>query len=157
MSNENLIQDLDALLDGTLDDLADAPEFAPFPPGVHRVTMKWERKKIDDAREGYAINFKAIETVEAQDPEKVVSAGQTDGTMFFLKHTNPDVAKRNQGQFKDVLRSLAEHYGTDKKNSELIELSNDAEVLIVTELREEKKEGKKTGRMFMQLKALQVA
>ena len=42
MTEQTLNLDIDNLLDGTLDDLADAPEFKPFPLGAHKIVMKWE-------------------------------------------------------------------------------------------------------------------
>ena len=54
MSNDN-VDLLDGLLDATLDDLADAPAWEDYPPGVHRVTIdKIEQFKVegDKAKDG---------------------------------------------------------------------------------------------------------
>lgn len=55
---------LDALLDGTLDDLADVPGFQTFPAGAHKVTINW--RKVDK-KPAYSLTMTAIETVELAD------------------------------------------------------------------------------------------
>ncbi len=42
--NENTSIDLDSLLDGTLDDLADLPESVPFHAGGHKISLSLEAK-----------------------------------------------------------------------------------------------------------------
>ena len=33
---------MDSLLEGTLDDLAQVPDFVAYPPGSHKVIINWE-------------------------------------------------------------------------------------------------------------------
>ena len=62
MTNETNQADfnLDALLDGTLDDLADVPGFETFNPGAHKVTINW--KKVDK-KPAFSLGLTLVETV----------------------------------------------------------------------------------------------
>lgn len=138
--------DIDSLLDGTLDDLLDAPEFKPFPPGAHQVTIvSWEQKAMDDKKDSSKKNvmvvmkIKAIQTVETPaGSEEVCSPGQEENLSFFLvHHSSPQAMEIGQGAFKEIMKSLAGHFGA-KSNRELMVDSTGAEVLITTSLRKDK-------------------
>lgn len=149
MSELNM--NIDALLDGTLDDLADLPEFKPFPAGTHKCTLKLEVKKIknDTAVE---VGLTAIETVELADSSQTpLAAGDSTNVLYFLTHSNPKVAEIGQGQFKELMKSLAEHFGA-KSNRELMADGNGAEVLVVTKQRANKEKTK----MYTEIVATQV-
>ena len=145
MTNENLNLDIDSLLDGTLDDLADAPEFKPFPIGAHRIVMSWETKQLDDKKlQGkkntiVTLKMKAFETVETPaGSEEVCSPGQEENIGFFLvHHSSPKAMEIGQGAFKEIMKSLAGHYGA-KSNRELMADSEGAEALVTTGLRADK-------------------
>lgn len=126
---------IDSLLDGTLDDLADVPEFKPFPMGAHKVTIKWDIKEIN-SQPAIELSLTAVETIELTNPEtdKPVAAGDTTNVMFMLKKkdgTNNDLA---QGQWKELMKPLAAHFGTTS-NKATMEASNGAEVLVITDVR----------------------
>lgn len=148
--NNATLNALDQLLDGTLDDLADVPEFAPFPAGIHLVTIAWNQKTVADGKAGYELKFSAIETREAADPDQVVSKGQVDSVFFFLVHPNEKFRDSQQGAFKGIIKALAETFPASSTKG-VIEASNGAECLIVTSLKAEKKEGVLTGRKFLKL------
>lgn len=130
--SENLNLNIDSLLDGTLDDLADMPEFKPFPVGTHKVTLKMEVKKINDDH-AVEVGLTAIETIEqpAGATEPPLQPGDSTNVLYFLTNKNPKVAELGQGQFKELMKALAEHFGA-KPNRELIADANGAEVLVVT-------------------------
>ena len=133
--------DIDSLLDGTLDDLADMPEFKPFPAGAHRCSLKMEIKKITE-QTAVEVTLKAIETAELANAEDTpLNAGDSTNVLYFLTHKNPKVAELGQGKFKELMKSLAEHFGA-KSNRELIAEGNGAEVLVVTSLRANKDKSK---------------
>lgn len=142
---------LDSLLDSSLEDLADAPTWQEYPPGVHRVIVEEiEQFKIEnEPKAGIKIKFKGIETVEAQDPEKVISEGQVTSVSFLLIHPNENVVKMGQGGFKEIMAATAEQFGAGS-NRELMEKLKGAEVLIATDLRKDKK----NDREYLQLKGL---
>ena len=146
MTTDNINYDIDSLLDGTLDDLADVPEFKPFPVGAHRVTIvSWTQKTMDDKKDSSKKNvmmemkLKAIETVEtAAGSDEVCSPGQEENLSFFLvHHSSPQAMEIGQGSFKEIMKALAANFG-GKSNRELIADSTGAEVLITTSLRKDK-------------------
>ena len=140
--------DMDDLLDMTLDDIADLPEFRPFTPGGHTATLTLERKKIGD-HPAVEANFKLIETIEYSEP----SDAEYD-------ETDPDaVDNRNKpgaesscafmldnefglGFLKELCKPLAAHFGVNKL-SEIINETKDVEVAIVTKIRTDKKDSSK--------------
>lgn len=145
--------DMDALLDGTLDDLKDLPEFKPFPRGVHRCTLSIESKKID-GWPAFELKLKALETVELSDSttDQPVEKGAETSVAYFMKHEKDIVAELGQGKFKQIMAAAAEKFGA-KKNGELIADAQGAEVLVVTALRDNKDKTKK----FTDIEALTFA
>jgi hypothetical protein len=81
MSNDNF----DSILDANLDDLADLPEFANFPAGVHRCTVSMQQKTINN-KPAIEVTLTGIETVELSKPEedKPINAGQTSSAAYFM-------------------------------------------------------------------------
>jgi hypothetical protein len=132
MSDKQLNLDVDALLDGTLDDLADMPEFKPFPIGTHRCIINLERKKVnkDTAIE---VKLTAKETMElpSGSDDKPLADGDNTNVLYFLTHENPQVAEMGQGGFKELMKVAAEKYGA-KSNRDLMAELNGSEVLVVT-------------------------
>jgi hypothetical protein len=144
--------DMDSLLDGTLDDLADMPEFKPFPAGTHRVTVHFEQKLVNNFP-GFEIKFKALETVElpaGSTAEPLIKGAETS-VFYFFKHNNPITAELGQGKFKEIMKSLATHFGPHT-NRELLEAAAGAECLVTTDVRK----GKQAGQVYTDILALQV-
>jgi hypothetical protein len=122
---------IDSLLDGTLDDLADAPEFKPFPAGTHKVVIAIVQKKIG-THPAFELAMKAVETIELSNSEDTpLAAGATSSEAFMMDN------EIGQGNFKKVLKSLADHFGA-KSNRELIAEAQNLEVLVVTKVRQNK-------------------
>ena len=142
---EMTLDAMDSLLDGTLDDLADIPEFRNFPVGVHRVKIEWNLAKTipgvfkikDQESSGLKtfieMSMVAIETLElpAGSTETPLEAGAKGQVSFDL--TNEFA----QGKFKELLKALASHYGS-KSNRELLADSQGAEVAVVIKHRTSK-------------------
>lgn len=123
--------DMDSLLDGTLDDLADAPEFKPFPAGTHKVTLAITQKKIG-THPAFEVEMTAVETIELSDTsEEPLKAGAKASVAYLMDR------ELGQGNFKKLLKSFAAHYG-EKSNRELIAEAQNAEVLVVTKTRQNK-------------------
>jgi hypothetical protein len=130
---------IDSLLDGTLDDLADMTQIKPFPVGTHRATIKWEMKKIN-GNDTPIMKVKAIETVElSDDKDTPCSKDQTADIAFSFLKKDGTPNEIGQGQFKEIMKSLAEHYGA-KSPRELMAESQNAEVLLTTTIRTDKKD-----------------
>jgi len=128
--------DINSLLDGTIDDLADLPEFKPFPAGTHVVTLKIIDKTAPKDRvnnhPGFEFKMKAVETLElASSDDTPLVAGAEAGVLYLLD--NPI----GQGSFKKLLASAAEHFGA-KSNRELIADLDGATVVVVTRTRQNK-------------------
>ena len=122
---------LDSLLDLSLDDLADLPEFKVFPPGAHRVVIGLGTKEINK-HPSVELKMKLVETVELADPsEEAVAAGTECSVAFMLDN------EFGQGKFKEILKPLAAHTGLNKAG-EVFEAANGLEVLVVTKTRQNK-------------------
>jgi hypothetical protein len=123
---------LDTLLDGTLDDLADAPEFRPYPAGTHKVILTLVQKPINN-KPAFEANFKAVETIELANPgeDTPLAPGAQASVAFILDN------EYGQGGLKNVLKAAAEKFGA-KSNRELIADIQNAEAAIVTSLRANK-------------------
>ena len=134
MAQDNF--DIDAMLDGTLDDLADLPEFKPYPAGTHAVILtivdKTAEKDRVNKHPGFEVKMKAVETLElANSDDTPLAAGAETSVLYLLD--NPI----GQGSFKKLLASAAEHFGA-KSNRELIADLNGATVAVVTRQRQNK-------------------
>lgn len=153
MSNENTEFNLDSLLDGTLDDLANVPGFENFHPGSHKFTINWKLPKKEQGKEFKPViklQLTLIETVELNDAS---DTPQTPGTMSSIQFAMDN--EYGQTAYRAVIEQLGQHYGAGT-NREIMEKSEGAECLGITKLREGKKiEGKPTP-IFLQLEAISV-
>jgi hypothetical protein len=159
MSDQDLNQNVsfDDLLDSTLDDLADMPEFKPFAAGAHKVQIFFDpTKKINDLP---AVDLKlvCVESVELLNPEDVPpKAGDFTNVAFMLKKKDGEKIVRNElaeGQLKEVLKSLAPAFPDAKTNREIMEQANGFEVLVSTGVRKNDKD-KQNIKYYTQLNAL---
>jgi len=124
--------DLDSILDSSIDDLADLPEFQVFPNGVHKVIINWESKEVNK-HPSMELKMKAIETVELANPaaDSPLAAGTESSVLFMLDN------EFGQGKFKSIIKQLAEATGSTKI-SEAVEASNGMEVQVVCKVRQNK-------------------
>jgi len=143
MNEANLNMNADDLLDGVLDDLADAPEYKDIPAGTHRCNIHFETKPIEIDSKNYTgvqVTLTAIETQELPAGEtEGAEKGQKSNILLFLNHPKPIVAQMGQGKFKEFMKSLAAHYG-ELTPRQLMEAAQGAEVLAVTSFRKDKKD-----------------
>lgn len=129
MSNEI---NMDSLLDGTLDDLADMPEFKPYPAGTHDAVMTIEQKMINN-RPSFIVHLKAVETVELANPQEDTPLEKDASTDVSYMMDN----EMGQGGFKELLKAAAEKFGS-KNNRDLIADMQNATVRITTKVRANK-------------------
>ena len=130
--------DIDSLLDGTLDDLKDIPEFKPFPVGAHLCTINWVTKKVNE-RTAIELNLVAIATQELTNvSDTPLEAGAGTSVMFSLYKKDGSANDLAQGQWKALLTVLAQHLGT-KTNRETMEASNGLECVVFTGIRADKR------------------
>ena len=144
MTESNL--SVDDILDGTLDDLDDLPEFKAFAPGVHQVFTTMSIKDIGDNK-AVEFAFKMISTIELANPKGIEpKEGDTSSTICMLNN------EFGLGALKKLAAPIREALGLEK-TSEVIEQCIDIECIIVTGLRVDKKDKDK---IYLQVKELQV-
>jgi hypothetical protein len=151
MTNANTADfNMDSLLDGTLDDLADVPGFGNPPAGAHKFSINWDTKPKDKA--GYIVlKLTGIETIELTDASDTPMVAGTICTKQFNMQN-----EYGQSDFRKIMASLATHYGAGS-NRELLEKSEGAECLIITKLKAgKKKEGSTEVPMFLDIVELSV-
>lgn len=143
------MNDLDNLLDATLDDLEDLPEFKPFPAGAHRVTASFEQKEINN-KPAIELSFKLIETIELADPntpeEEQCKEEDTANTMFLLDN------EYGRGNLKKCAAPFGEAMSLSSLR-DIIEQVKDVECVVITGLRKDKNDPDKK---YLQVKELQV-
>jgi hypothetical protein len=126
--------DINSLLDGTLNDLKDLPEFRPLPVGSYRAMFSI----VPDAKVKHIFfaKLKVIETMElAEATETPVEAGAEAQVRYDLSN------EFGQGAFKKILAALAEHFGAKNNRALLEEVRNPVEVMVVTKQNLNKKNG----------------
>ena len=146
---------IDSLLDGTLDDLADVPEFKPFPIGTHAVTIKWEIKTVND-KAAVELTLTALETLQLADTSaEPVKAGDSTSVLFQLVKKDGTPNEVAQGQWKGLLAPLAVHFGT-ASNRETMEASNGATVAVTTGVRTSTNKDTKEVRYYTSVNSLTI-
>ncbi len=141
------MSEIDDLLDSTLDDLEDLPEFKTFPAGVHRASATMELKEVNGVM-SVELAFVGMETIELAEPSKdePIKAGDTSNTLYKLDN------EFARGKLKQVLKPLGEALGTSVTR-EIIEQTKEVEVVILTSIRVDKTD---TDRKFLNIKELNV-
>ena len=140
------MSNLDSLLDLTLDDLADLPEFKPFPAGAHKVTASMELKDIG-GKECIELTLTLLETLEQANPQDEPSKpGDTANTLFMLDN------EYGLGNLKKCATPIAKALGV-AKISEVVDACKDVECVVITSLRPDKHDKDKK---YLQIKELQV-
>jgi hypothetical protein len=134
---------IDDLLDGTLDDLADAPQFKPFPAGAHVVKLNWDVKNIGNSP-AIEAKFTHQSTAELANPDdELPKPGDTCSTAFILKDKEGKKNELAEGQWKEILKNLKEGGVAGETNREIMDASNGMEVMLVSALRKDKNDPSK--------------
>lgn len=136
MSDNNTPFNLDNLLDGTLDDLANLPEFKAFPAGTHRVNIslvdKTAKKDWINGHPGYEAKLKMIETLEiSNDGDTIPEAGAETQVLYLLDN------EIGQGQFKNLLIAVSQVLDKASPREMAAQIQN-MEAIIVTKKRSNK-------------------
>jgi hypothetical protein len=127
----NMSNELDDLLDMTLDDLADLPEFKPYPAGVHRAKATMEIKEINK-KKAVELSFKYVSCEElADDTEATPAADDVASCMYFLDN------EFGQGGLKKVAVPLGEALQLTSLG-EIIGQTVDIDCIIVTNIQTDK-------------------
>lgn len=133
MANQSTINSstsLDSLLDATLDDLADLPEFTVLPAGVHKCTIDFETKEVNK-HPSIELKIKLVETLELADPASTDAplVPGTESSVLFMMDNG-----FGQGKFKEVIKPLLAHFGSTKVR-DAVEQAKGMEVVLVTKQR----------------------
>lgn len=138
--------DVNDLLDATLDDLEDLPEFKPFPAGAHRVSATFESKEIN-SKAAIELSFKMIESMELANPQEAApNAGDTSNTMFMLDN------EYGRGNLKKCATPFGVAMGLSSIR-DIVEQVTDVECMIITSIRPDKNDPDKK---YLQVKEIQV-
>lgn len=133
--------DISAMLDATLDDLADLPTFKPFPAGTHIATVKFETKTKQDPKDKSKkeitihCHLKAVETVElANSEDTALAAGDETSVMFQLSN------EFGQGALKNLLNDMSSVLAlpTGGTLRQIMEAADGNQFTLVTQTRENK-------------------
>ena len=120
----------DTLLDKSLDDLKDLPEFKIPDTGIYKLSVKVEMKEINK-KPAIVAKFKVREVVELEDssiPETERSkAGDGFDIPFMLRNEDGTPNELGEGRFKEFSAPFANHFEeknlrtlvTEKLNSEV--------------------------------------
>ncbi len=144
------MSEIDSLLDSTLDDLEDLPEFKPFAAGAHRVSLSLSMKEVNDIN-CVEVALKMIENLELADPnteEKDIPKPGDEASCLFMLNNEFGI-----GKLKKVLAALADTIGS-RNNREIIEGAQGIECVIITSVRVDKNDPDKK---YLNIKELQVA
>ena len=130
------MSDLDNLLDMTLDDLEDLPEFKNFPAGAHRCQATMESKEVN-GKPCVEISFTYVSCEELADPQEAEpAAGDKCSSLFFLDN------EFGQGALKKVAAPFAEAMGLSNLG-EIVTNVTDTDVLLVSSIQIDKKDSTK--------------
>lgn len=151
---EATMVDIDSLLDGTLDDLADVPEFKPWPDGAHRATIKWDLKEVS-GQKCPELTATAIETMELADPtnDQPLAANDSTSVLFMFKKKDGTANEIGQGQFKELIAPLVAATGAASPR-EAMDKANGMEVLLVSKKRADKNDKTKFYTSFTSLQVI---
>jgi len=148
--------DMDSLLNQTVADLADTPEFRPFAAGAHRVTLAFSRS--DKVKEGASKpepvilgKMKLISTEEMVDPTEAPMEVGAETTLRFQMDN-----EYGQGDFKKVADVIASHYKLTSLADVIAVTQEGIECLVVTSNRSGKKREDGTIPKFTSIVAITV-
>ena len=140
------MSDIDSLLDSTLDDIADLPEFKVFPAGAYKVAATFTQKKIGD-NDAIELSLKLLEVVELADPQDTPPvAGDVSSTAFMLNN------EFGLGNFKKCAVPFGSALALSSMR-DIIEGVKDIECMVITSVRTDKKDKDKH---YLNVKEIQV-
>lgn len=122
---------LDSLLDASLDDIADLPEFKVFPEGAYRLLLKWEEKEINK-QAAVEFKFKLLEVLELGDAAVEAPAPESETSVAFMLGKEFGL-----GNLKRVVTPIAQAIGATGMRQTLEALQS-AEVVGVLKTRQNK-------------------
>ena len=142
----NALDSMSDLLDATLDDLEDLPEFKPFNPGAHKCSATFAEKEIN-GKQVVELSLKLIETLELSDPQQEADKpGAESSTIFMLDN------EYGRGNLKKCATPFGVALGFSTIR-QIVEGVKDAECLILTSIRVDKTD---PDRKYLNIKEIQI-
>jgi hypothetical protein len=153
MSEAEDTMNMDSLLDETLDDLEDLPEFKPYPAGAHQCLATFSTKEIN-GNAAIELGFKLVETLEFANPQEATNEngepstkqGDTASTMFMLNN------EFGRGNLKKCATPFGEALGLPTIR-DIVNEVQDIECVILTSIRTDKNDKDKH---YLNVKEIQV-
>ena len=141
------MNDISNLLDATLDDIADLPEFKAFPKGVHEVLCTFNIKEINK-KEAVELQMVAVSTIELSEPtvDTPLEPNDTTGVLFMLDN------EYGAGNFKRIAAIFGEALNT-RNIRDIVEQVTDVSCIVMTGLRKDKNDKDK---VYTEVKELNV-
>jgi hypothetical protein len=132
---------IESLLEGTLDELADAPTFEPFHVGAHVVTVHFEGqdgKLVVNKHPAVKIKMKLIRTEELANPQDDTpqKPGSEAEVLYMLDND------MGQGSLKKIAAVFQEKFGT-RTLRETLDAAKGTECLVMTSVRTNKEKTQK--------------
>lgn len=144
---------LDALLDGGFEQLADKPEFKPYPAGVHAANIFFKDKQFGEKGKdgaGFEVKFKYLENVELVNSEDAVPKADDEMTMNLNLTAQKDGTRENaQGNLKLILAAAKIKFPEANSVRELIAAAQGQAAAITTSIRKNRQKPEEPG--FFQL------
>lgn len=133
--------ELDALYEGSVDDIPDAPKFPTPKPGVYKLEIIGnERKEIND-KPAHEIKYKVVEVLEegetACEDAESCNPGDQFSQAYFM--TTEGSAKTSMSILKELTAEVAERFGTGSLR-EACERSVGCVVTAIVSLRQNPKD-----------------
>lgn len=122
---------LDSMLDVSLDDIADLPEFLVLPAGAYRATINFEAKKINE-HPAVEAKLTVLEVLELAAPDATPPEAGAESSVAYMMDN-----EFGQGNFKKLVKPLCEQHGLTNL-SQVIAASQGMEVVVVTKQRKNK-------------------
>lgn len=133
----------DAILDATLDDLADLPEFVTPPAGAYNVTILEALVKKINEKPAVEFKLRFDSTVELNDANDAPIKDGTECNVAYILDN-----EFGQGNLKELLKQLADLAGEGTIREKITNLKG-AQVLMITSVRKDKKDADKK---YLQIK-----
>lgn len=137
-----VFEDLSALLDASMDDIADLPPTGVPPAGHYRLSVTASRERSDKSgSEYFKFSYEVLEVGELKNPEEAgeVAVGMKFSQMFspFKKDGTPN--EFGMGFLKEAVAPFAAHFGITRLGEALSQI-NQVQVSAVLTRRRDKKD-----------------
>lgn len=125
-------EDINNLLDMTLDDLEDLPEFKPYPAGAHRVLLTLSTKEVNK-HPCVEVACKLIETLELSEPtrDEAPKPGAVANILCMMDN------EYGRGNLKMIVGPIGLALGKNNVK-DIVESAKNIECIIVTSIKVDK-------------------